>query len=129
MKSIQNPKPGTAGVSLRTLVFYLLIFGSLTAGCLTGAVEASKSEIAAQQDFSALKLWYNQPAGKWTEALPVGNGRLGAMAFGGTTAERIQLNEDTLWAGPPVPQDRVGAYKHIAEARKLIFKGNPAKTG
>ena len=70
-----------------------------------------------------LKLWYEQPAEKWTEALPVGNGRLGAMVFGGIASERIQLNEDTLWAGPPVPQDRVGAYKHIAEARELIFEG------
>jgi alpha-L-fucosidase 2 len=77
----------------------------------------------AEGDFSDLKLWYNHPAAKWTEALPVGNGRLGAMVFGGTTSERIQLNEDTLWAGPPVPQDRVGAYEHIAEARKLIFEG------
>lgn len=70
-----------------------------------------------------LKLWYPQPAKKWTEALPLGNGRLGAMVFGGVTKERIQLNEDTLWAGPPVPQDRVGAYEDIAEARKLYFAG------
>jgi alpha-L-fucosidase 2 len=70
-----------------------------------------------------LKLWYDKPAQKWTEALPIGNGRLGAMVFGGTDTERIQLNEDTLWAGPPVPQDRAGAHKHIAEARKLIFEG------
>jgi len=77
--------------------------------------------------WSHLKLWYQQPAEKWTEALPVGNGRLGAMVFGGTNAERIQLNEDTVWAGPPVPQDRVGAHKHIAAARKLIFEGKYAE--
>lgn len=70
-----------------------------------------------------LKLWYDKPAKKWTEALPVGNGQLGAMVFGGTNTERIQLNEDSLWAGPPVPQDRVGAHQHIARARKLIFEG------
>ena len=123
MKNIQNAKPRTAGASLRTLAFYLLLFACLTAGCLTGTAQGPKSGSAAQQDFSALKLWYNQPAKKWTEALAVGNGRLGAMAFGGTTFERIQLNEDTLWAGPPVPEDRVGAHEHIAEARKLIFEG------
>jgi len=123
MKSKQTPKPRTAGLSLRTLASYLLMFTCLTAGCLTGAAQGPKSGSAAQQDFSALKLWYNQPAAKWTEALAVGNGRLGAMAFGGTTIERIQLNEDTLWAGPPVPEDRVGAYEHIAKARKLIFEG------
>ena len=48
-----------------------------------------------------LKLWYTKPAAQWTEALPLGNGRLGAMVFGGVAAERIQLNEDTLWSGHP----------------------------
>jgi alpha-L-fucosidase 2 len=70
-----------------------------------------------------LTLWYAQPAGQWLEAVPVGNGRLGAMVFGGVDEERIQLNIDSLWAGPPVPQDRVGAWKSIEEARKLIFEG------
>ncbi|HER19496.1 MAG TPA: glycoside hydrolase family 95 protein, partial [Chromatiales bacterium] len=82
-------------------------------------VSATKETEASDR----LKLWYDEPAKAWTEALPVGNGRLGAMVFGGTGTERIQLNEDTLWAGPPVPQDRVGAYKAIDEARKLIFDG------
>jgi alpha-L-fucosidase 2 len=49
----------------------------------------------------ALRLWYRQPAAQWVEALPVGNGRLGAMVFGGVEKERLQLNEDTLWAGGP----------------------------
>ena len=48
-----------------------------------------------------LKLWYDEPAEHWVEALPVGNGRLGAMVFGGTSSERIQLNEETVWAGQP----------------------------
>ena len=48
-----------------------------------------------------LSLWYRQPAAKWTEALPVGNGRIGAMVFGGINQERLQLNEDTLWGGGP----------------------------
>ena len=89
-------------------------------GCVKGNLRSSDD---STEDWSGLQLWYNQPARKWTEALPVGNGRLGAMVFGGTTQERIQLNEDTIWAGPPVPEDRVGAYKHITEARKLIFEG------
>ncbi len=82
-------------------------------------ISATKAAEASDR----LKLWYDEPAKAWTEALPVGNGRLGAMVFGGTGTERIQLNEDTLWAGPPVPQDRVGGYKAIEEARKLIFDG------
>ncbi len=68
-------------------------------------------------------LWYAQPAAKWVEALPVGNGRLGGMVFGGLQSEQIQLNEDTLWAGQPTQRDRVGAHKHLAEARRLIFEG------
>src|SRR5664279_4996584 len=54
---------------------------------------------------SPLVLWYRRPAQKWTEALPVGNGRLGAMIFGGVGRERLQLNEATLWAGGPYDPD------------------------
>jgi alpha-L-fucosidase 2 len=89
-------------------------------GCADGSLQSSDDNA---EDWSGLQLWYNKSARKWTEALPVGNGRLGAMVFGNTATEHLQLNEDTIWAGPPVPQDRVGAYKHIAEARKLIFEG------
>src|SRR5271165_616961 len=57
----------------------------------------------AQQQPAArdLVLWYQEPADKWTDALPIGNGRLGAMVFGGILSERLQLNEDTLWSGAP----------------------------
>ncbi|MCF7669923.1 MAG: glycoside hydrolase family 95 protein, partial [Verrucomicrobia bacterium] len=68
-------------------------------------------------------LWYEKPAEKWVQALPIGNGRLGAMVFGGVEEERIQLNEDTLWAGSPVDRDREGAYEHLDEARGLLFEG------
>lgn len=68
-------------------------------------------------------LWYDKPASEWLEALPVGNGSLGAMVFGRTEKERIQLNEDTLWAGGPVERDRKGAYKHLPEIRRLLFAG------
>lgn len=62
---------------------------ALTAAACTSEVETD------------LKLWYDEPAGQWVEALPVGNGRLGAMVFGGPSAERLQLNEETVWAGQP----------------------------
>ena len=68
-------------------------------------------------------LWYQQPASEWVEALPVGNGRLGAMVFGRVEDERIQLNEETIWAGQPVERDRKGAYKHLPEIRRLLFEG------
>ena len=65
-------------------------------------------------------LWYRQPARAWSEALPLGNGRLGAMVFGGVAEERIQLNEDTLWSGEPHDYNHPGAFAHLAEVRKLI---------
>ncbi len=70
-----------------------------------------------------LCLWYRRPAARWVEALPVGNGRLGAMVFGRVRRERIQMNQDTIWAGPPVPQDVPGAAQAVAEARRLLFQG------
>ncbi|MEW6237781.1 MAG: glycoside hydrolase family 95 protein [Candidatus Omnitrophota bacterium] len=70
------------------------------------------------------KLWYRQPASNWLEALPIGNGRLGGMVFGGTDGERIQLNEDTLWSGHFSNADRANAYKYLPQARKLIFEGH-----
>ncbi|MGD0339549.1 MAG: glycoside hydrolase family 95 protein [Bacteroidota bacterium] len=70
-----------------------------------------------------LMLWYTKPANEWVEALPIGNGRLGAMIFGGTENERIQLNEDTLYAGGPYDPNNPGALKALPEARRLIFEG------
>ena len=98
----------------------VIAFVVITAMLLTGDVQAKSNVPESSGD---LVLWYNQPAAKWLEALPLGSGRLGAMVFGGIEEERIQLNIDSLWAGPPVPEDRVGAYKHIEKARKLIFEG------
>lgn len=67
-----------------------------------------------------LSLWYEQPATSWTEALPLGNGRLGCMVFGGVARERIQLNEDSLWSGGPQDADNPDAYKHLQEVRDLL---------
>ena len=67
-----------------------------------------------------LSLWYEQPANLWTEALPLGNGRLGAMVFGGVARERIQLNEDSLWSGGPQDADNPEAFKHLQEVRDLL---------
>jgi len=83
----------------------------------------AKNAADATDEWDKLKLWYRRPAQKWTEALPVGNGRLGAMVFGKVETEQLQLNEDTLWAGHPIDRDRVGAYKHLDEVRKLLFDG------
>jgi alpha-L-fucosidase 2 len=70
-----------------------------------------------------LSLWYRRPAKQWVEALAIGNGRLGAMVFGGLENERIQLNEDTLWAGGPYDPNNPEALAALPEARRLIFEG------
>ena len=64
---------------------------------------------AAGDESEGLRLWYEQPAARWEEALPIGSGRLGAMVFGGAADERIQFNEDTLWKGKPHDYVRDGA--------------------
>ena len=71
----------------------------------------------------SLLLWYDKPASEWTEALPIGNGRLGAMIFGGPANEQLQLNEDTLYAGSPYDPNNPEALKALPEARRLIFAG------
>ena len=92
----------------------------------------------------AITLWYRQPAAdhpyvqpvgapaiaaataEWVKALPIGNGRLGAMIFGGVVNERLQLNEDTLWAGGPYNPDNPDAPAALPEVRRLLFAGNYA---
>src|SRR5688500_9213399 len=71
----------------------------------------------------ANRLWYRQPAKEWVEALPVGNGRIGAMVFGGIARERLQLNEDTLWAGGPYDPVNPEAREALPEVRRLIGEG------
>ncbi len=68
-------------------------------------------------------LWYLQPAEKWSEAIPVGNGRLGAMMFGGVNTERLALNEESVWSGQPIQTDRAGARESLPEIRRLLFEG------
>jgi alpha-L-fucosidase 2 len=80
------------------------------------------SQLSAQQD---LKLWYEQPAARWVEALPVGNGKVGAMIFGGTGEDLIQLNETTLWSGGPVKSNvNPGASAQLPLIRKALLEDN-----
>ena len=68
-------------------------------------------------------LWYRGQASEWTEALPLGNGRLGVMVFGRTTRDEFQLNEETLWSGGPYRPTNPNARRHLEEVRQLIFAG------
>lgn len=77
----------------------------------------------AKQPSNNLRLWYTKPAQKWTEALPIGNGRLGAMIFGGVENDRIQFNEETLWTGAPNDYAHKGANQYLDQIRQLLFDG------
>lgn len=79
--------------------------------------------IAYAQSNTELKLWYTRPAKAWVEALPIGNGRLGAMVFGNVEQETIQLNEHTVWSGSPNRNDSPEALASLPEIRRLIFEG------
>jgi alpha-L-fucosidase 2 len=82
------------------------------------------SDASAVSSASGLKLWSTHPAGKWEDAFPVGNGRLGAMVFGRTGEEEIQLNEETYWSGGPYSTVVKGGYKFLQEIQKLVFEGD-----
>jgi alpha-L-fucosidase 2 len=74
-----------------------------------------------------LKLWYDKPAEKWTDALPIGNGRLGAMIYGSVNSDHIQFNEQTLWSGGPREPQREEAARYLPIIRRLLFEGKQAE--
>jgi len=83
------------------------------------------SGVCYSQKNTRLKLWYDQPSGTtWENALPIGNGRLGAMVYGNVSTETIQLNEHTLWSGSPNRNDNPLVLDSLSEIRKLIFDGH-----
>jgi alpha-L-fucosidase 2 len=80
---------------------------------------------AAAAEPRPLVLIYDKPAEEWTEALPIGSGRLGGMIFGGMAEEHVQFNEDTLWKGEPHDYSRPGAVEYLPEIRRLVLEGKP----
>ncbi len=94
-------------------LLFILSVGSLAAG--------AQDEAPGERD--VLKLWYAQPAAAWEEALPIGNGRLGAMIYGRPQKEELQLNEETIWAGGPGNNINPETAKAIPLIRQLLFEG------
>src|SRR6218665_3239716 len=90
---------------------------------LSGIIANAQSPSASND----LKIWFNRPATEWNEALPVGNGHLGAMIFGGVDKEHLQLNEETVWTGKDVDFVNPGAKAALPEVRKLLFAGKYAE--
>jgi alpha-L-fucosidase 2 len=117
------PAPGKVGPSAMVCALALSAVLLLASGCGPGFKGVSGDAGESREDWSDLTLWYTQPAQKWTEALPVGNGRLGAMVFGGLEQERLQFNEDTLWTGGPHEYQHEGAVDYLPVVRKLLFEG------
>ena len=101
-----------------------LIMGGAALAAAPPMVRASRAATGqAAGQAAPSQLWYRQPAATWVEALPVGNGRLGAMVYGGIARERLQLNEDTLWTGGPYDPVNPEAQGALAEVRRLIAAG------
>ncbi|MEP7377424.1 MAG: glycoside hydrolase family 95 protein [Chitinophagaceae bacterium] len=104
------------------ILMFTFVFAVIPFLSTLDATAQIKKNISQKQE--ALKLWYNKPAGKtWENALPIGNGRLGAMIYGNIDTETIQLNEHTLWSGSPNRNDNPLALDSLAEMRNLIFAG------
>ncbi len=97
-----------------------ILFFALAAALVSMAFAEHKAQ---RTEPERLRLWYTRPAEQWTEALPVGNGGLGGMIFGGVPKEHIQFNEDSLWTGRPRDYSNPEAYKHLPEIRRLLFEG------
>lgn len=93
---------------------------SLLAGFIAACISIN---VQAQHDEQTLKLWYSQPATQWVEALPLGNGRIGAMVFGDPAHEQFQLNEETVWGGSPHNNTNPRAQEALPRIRQLIFEG------
>jgi len=94
-----------------------LLFGLLIFSCGGPECEVEQPDV---------KLWYDRPASEWTQALPVGNGRLGGMVFGDPYREIIQVNEESLWAGQPISNNNPDALSNLSKLRRLLFEGeNP----
>ena len=99
---------------LSSKIYLLIVFSGLfSVTCCTEKYELKQPTV---------KLWYKQPANEWVEALPVGNGRLGAMVFGQPYTERIQLNEESLWAGQLINNNNPDALRSLDELRTLLFQ-------
>ncbi len=103
--------------------------GGATGGGATGGATGTggsslDGDYSLAIDQGELTMWYDRPATEWTEALPIGNGRLGAMVFGGPVTERLQLNEETFWSGGPSRNDNPNALDALSSVRQMIFDGN-----
>lgn len=110
------------GIGLAVAVATVAVPRAVTPGQFSQAIVSASTEPPPP-----MSLWYTAPAGPWLEALPIGNGRLGAMVFGKVDDERVQLNENTLWDGFARDATNPEALKNLPEVRRLLFAGKNAE--
>ena len=115
LKTINKPESNRIQL-IHTIMKHLFL-------ALATAAMAFTSSCVEQVTKPELKLWYDAPSKVWTDALPIGNGRLGAMVYGGVEKEQIQFNEETLWTGEPTQYARPDGHKYLAEIQQLLFDG------
>jgi alpha-L-fucosidase 2 len=101
-------------IKIMTKIWSLMLFACTLVSCTIQSPEERRN----------LKLWYDKPAARWEEALPLGNGRLGAMVFGGVAHEHIQLNEESVWTGGPIERANPESREYLDKVRQLLFEGN-----
>jgi alpha-L-fucosidase 2 len=104
----------------RALIRFSSLQSAFLQCCIPGFLLFASVDVTAQENY---QLWYTHAAQKWTDALPLGNGRIGAMVYGGVREDHIQFNEETLWTGKAREYNRKGAYKYLAQIRQLLFDG------
>jgi len=112
-------------IKAASFTFTFAMFAGIVfvAGCTTDSATKVKNDGFTTEASGNLKLWYREPAQEWTQALPIGNGRLGAMVFGGVKDELLQLNEDTLYAGEPGQVGVVPIHRFVDKVFNLIQQG------
>ncbi len=115
-KTAKRPTASAVACGLAAIAFCFLFPAAIVAG---------RTPELEQTPPGAQTLWYQRPAAQWDHAMPVGNGRMGAMVFGHVAAERIQFNEETLWSGGPRERNNPEALRHLPEVRRLLFAGRP----
>src|SRR5208337_2775109 len=115
---MQMTRVGLGALRVFRLVWISLI--SVQAATAWAAEPATQVSPSPRQQ---MVLWYRQPAEKWLEAMPMGNGLMGAMAFGGAQKERIALNESSFWSGRPHDYDDPQAIHYFPQIRDLVFAG------
>jgi len=101
---------------------FILAALALPLGAMTGVISDVQAAVAPSQQ-AEYKLWYDKPSEVWTDALPLGNGAIGAMVYGGVAQERICLNEETIWAGQPNRNANPHAPEALDKVRQLIYEG------